>query len=197
MSTTMTIRLDEDVKLRLDRLADSTHRSRSFLAAEAVRAYVESNEWQIAEIEAALSENTRVQVDISSVNGLGNVFHRRREAGWDWVDGETPPPGRTVVFVMDWRDHPVKNQEWYDQKRQKAESEGLLHIFAQEVDRDYSAAVEGTIIPAEWVVSAIDAHIKLDMPEMMEGQWVAALDVAVDLLTRLPRMGSVLTPNDV
>ena len=56
MSTTMTIRLDEDVKLRLDKLADSTHRSKSFLAAEAVRAYVESNEWQIAEIQAALDE---------------------------------------------------------------------------------------------------------------------------------------------
>ena len=56
MSTTMTIRIDEDVKLRLDRLADPTHRSKSFLAAEAVRAYVESNEWQIAEIQAALGE---------------------------------------------------------------------------------------------------------------------------------------------
>ena len=44
MSTTMTIRLDEDVKSRLDKLADSTHRSKSFLAAEAVRVYVESNE---------------------------------------------------------------------------------------------------------------------------------------------------------
>jgi phage terminase large subunit len=32
-------------------------------------------------IEAALSDNTRVQIDISSVNGLGNVFHRKREGG--------------------------------------------------------------------------------------------------------------------
>jgi len=56
MSTTMTIRLDEDVKLRLDRLADATHRSKSFLAAEAIQAFVESNEWQIDEIRAALDE---------------------------------------------------------------------------------------------------------------------------------------------
>lgn len=56
MSTTMTIRLDDDVKVRLDVLADATHRSRSFLAAEAIRAFVETNEWQIAQIHAALKE---------------------------------------------------------------------------------------------------------------------------------------------
>lgn len=56
MSTTMTIRLDDEVKERLDRLADSTHRSKSFLAAEAIREFVETNEWQIAEIRAALEE---------------------------------------------------------------------------------------------------------------------------------------------
>jgi predicted transcriptional regulator len=56
MSTTMTIRLDDDVKERLDRLAKSTDRSKSFLASEAVRAYVESNEWQVAEVRDALKE---------------------------------------------------------------------------------------------------------------------------------------------
>ena len=50
MFTTMTIRLNEDVKARLDSLADATHRSRSFLAAEAIQTFVEINEWQIAEI---------------------------------------------------------------------------------------------------------------------------------------------------
>jgi RHH-type transcriptional regulator, rel operon repressor / antitoxin RelB len=56
MSTTMTVRLDDDVKDRLDVLADATQRSKSFLASEAIRAYVESNEWQISEIQAALKE---------------------------------------------------------------------------------------------------------------------------------------------
>ena len=56
MSTTMTIRLEDEVKERLDRLAEATARSKSYLAAEAVRAYVETNEWQIAEIRAALKE---------------------------------------------------------------------------------------------------------------------------------------------
>jgi predicted transcriptional regulator len=56
MSTTMTIRLEDEVRDRLDRLAEATHRSKSFLAAEAVRAFVETNEWQIREIQAALRE---------------------------------------------------------------------------------------------------------------------------------------------
>ena len=39
-STTMTIRVSTDLKERLDKLAADTRRSRSFLAAEAVEAYV-------------------------------------------------------------------------------------------------------------------------------------------------------------
>lgn len=56
MSTTMTIRLDDAIRDRLDVLAEATQRSKSFLAAEAVRAYVENNEWQIGEVQAALAE---------------------------------------------------------------------------------------------------------------------------------------------
>lgn len=127
-------------------------------------------------IEAALADNTRVQMDISSVNGLGNVFHRRREAGREWTGGEAHV-GVTNVFVMDWRDHPAKTDEWYRARRAKAEADGLLHIFAQEVDRNYAAAVDGVIIPADWVTSAIDAHVKLGLPEPT-GKRIAGLDVA-------------------
>jgi len=52
----MTVRLDDEVKNRLDRLAESTRRSKSFLAAEAIREFVENNEWQFDEIQAALKE---------------------------------------------------------------------------------------------------------------------------------------------
>jgi len=127
-------------------------------------------------IEAALADNTNCQIDISSVNGLGNVFHRRREAGEEWQPSQPLAKDRVNVFVMDWRDHPAKDQDWYDQRRSKAESDGLLHVFAQEVDRDYSAAVAGVIIPSAWVSSAIDAHIRLGFDD--GGGWRAALDVA-------------------
>jgi RHH-type transcriptional regulator, rel operon repressor / antitoxin RelB len=55
-STTMTIRLDEDLKSRLDELAEVMHRSKSFLAVEALREYVELNEWQLGELKAAVRE---------------------------------------------------------------------------------------------------------------------------------------------
>lgn len=127
-------------------------------------------------IEAALADNTNVQVDISSVNGIGNVFHRRREGGREWARGEPMEKGKTQVFIFDWRDHPAKTQEWYDQRKRKAEDEGLSHVFAQEVDRDYAAAVEGIIIQPEWIDAAVDAHIKLDIS--VRGKRVSALDVA-------------------
>jgi RHH-type transcriptional regulator, rel operon repressor / antitoxin RelB len=56
MSTTMTIRLEPELKRRLDQLADATHRSKSFLAAEAIRDFIELNEWQIQEIQEAIKE---------------------------------------------------------------------------------------------------------------------------------------------
>ncbi len=52
----MTIRLEPELKQRLDLLAEATQRSKSFLAAEALRDYVELNEWQIEEIKNAIKE---------------------------------------------------------------------------------------------------------------------------------------------
>jgi predicted transcriptional regulator len=56
MSTTITIRLEAELKNRLESLAAATQRSRSFLATEAIREFVELNEWQVSEIQAAIKE---------------------------------------------------------------------------------------------------------------------------------------------
>ncbi|MDO8864066.1 CopG family ribbon-helix-helix protein [Haliea sp. E1-2-M8] len=56
MSSTMTIRLDDDLKQQLEQLAAATQRSKSFLAAEAIREFIELNEWQVQEIQQALKE---------------------------------------------------------------------------------------------------------------------------------------------
>jgi RHH-type transcriptional regulator, rel operon repressor / antitoxin RelB len=56
MSEVMTIRVDRKTKARLEKLARALDRSKSYLAAEAIRAYVDLNEWQIVEIKAALKE---------------------------------------------------------------------------------------------------------------------------------------------
>lgn len=127
-------------------------------------------------IEASLMDTTRCQIDISSVNGLGNPFHRKREAGVDWAPGQMAVKDRTNVFVMDWTDHPDKTQEWYDSRKARATAEGLEHVFAQEVDRNYSAAIIGTIIPQEWAKACVDAHLKLKWKT--EGNWVSGLDVS-------------------
>ncbi len=55
-STTMTIRLEPELKSRLDKLSAVTQRSKSFLAAEAVREFIELNEWQLNDIKAAINE---------------------------------------------------------------------------------------------------------------------------------------------
>jgi RHH-type transcriptional regulator, rel operon repressor / antitoxin RelB len=55
-SAIVTVRLDEGLKAKLEALARSTKRSRSYLAAEAIAAYVQLNEWQIGEIEAGIAE---------------------------------------------------------------------------------------------------------------------------------------------
>ena len=56
MSATMTIRLEPARKQRLDHLAEATQRSKSFLASQAIREFVDLNEWQVQEIHNALAE---------------------------------------------------------------------------------------------------------------------------------------------
>lgn len=54
-SETVTIRLPVEVKGKLEALAASTNRSRSWLAAQAITAYVEEQSWQIQQIEEAVA----------------------------------------------------------------------------------------------------------------------------------------------
>lgn len=53
---TMNVRLPEAVRDKLDALAKSTRRSKSYLAAEAITSYVEANAWQVALIEERVAE---------------------------------------------------------------------------------------------------------------------------------------------
>lgn len=56
MSTTMTIRLSSETKAELALLADATRRSKSFLAAEAVAAYVARERTIIEGIERGIGD---------------------------------------------------------------------------------------------------------------------------------------------
>ena len=55
-SSVLTLRLDNKLKQQLDRLSKATSRSRSFVAAEAIREYVALNHWQIEKTKKAVLE---------------------------------------------------------------------------------------------------------------------------------------------
>ena len=55
-TTIVTVRLHGGLKAKLEGLARSTKRSMSYLAAKAIAAHVELNDWQIGEIEAGIAE---------------------------------------------------------------------------------------------------------------------------------------------
>lgn len=73
MTEPVTLRLDAVTRKRLDKLAKATERSRAALAAEAVRQYVDLNEWQIAAIEEGLREAETGQF----------IDHARLKAKWE------------------------------------------------------------------------------------------------------------------
>ena len=79
-STTFTVRVEAKVKKRLEKLAKSTGRSRSFLAAEALNAYLDVNEWQIAGVKRAMTSLDRGDgVPRQAVKDWVNSWGRKRE----------------------------------------------------------------------------------------------------------------------
>ena len=130
-------------------------------------------------VDAALSQTTNCQIDISTPNGNGNEFYKKRMR-FDKTDR---------VFVFDWRDDPRKDDAWY--QRQKAEQSELT--VAQEIDRDYNASSENAFIPAKWIVAAIDAHQVLGFePTGIRATGFDPADVG-DAKAVVHRYGSVIT----
>ena len=85
-STTFTVRVDTGVKKRLERLAKSTGRSRSFLAAEAIGEYLDTNEWQVSGIKRAIASLDRGE-------GISHESVRDWVASWGGAN-EKPVPKR-------------------------------------------------------------------------------------------------------
>lgn len=56
MTTTMTLRLDDETNDRLSNLAGATDRSKSYLAMQALKLFLENNEWQVQDIKQAVVE---------------------------------------------------------------------------------------------------------------------------------------------
>lgn len=83
-STTFTVRVDAGVKKRLERLAKSTGRSRSFLAAEAINEYLDVNEWQVSGIKRAIAS-------LDHGKGVPHESVTAWVASWG-TKNEKPPP---------------------------------------------------------------------------------------------------------
>lgn len=109
-------------------------------------------------IDAALSQTSNCKIDVSTPNGAGNPFYRKRHGG------------RIPVFVFDWKDDPRKDRAWYE--RQLATLDPV--IVAQEIDRDYTASVTNAWIPGD-IVRAAMARGPADV------QAVGPLQVGVDV----------------
>lgn len=129
-------------------------------------------------IDASLSENTNCRIDISTPNGMANSFAERRHSG------------KIDVFSFHWRDDLRRDEEWY---LRKCEQINNPVIVAQELDINYSASVEGVVIPSQWIQSAIDAHIKLgiDVTGIKRAGWDVA-DEGGDNNAFCGRNGSLL-----
>jgi RHH-type rel operon transcriptional repressor/antitoxin RelB len=56
VSTTMTLRLDSETSKRLTRLAGATDRSKAYLATQALKLFLDNNEWQVQQIKQAVTE---------------------------------------------------------------------------------------------------------------------------------------------
>ena len=79
-STTFTVRVATAAKQRLEKLAKSAGRSRSFLAAEAIEAYLDVNEWQVAGIKKAMASLDR---------GEGIPHREVKDLVSSWTDEKT------------------------------------------------------------------------------------------------------------
>lgn len=56
MTTTLSLRVPQNVLDQLALLADATGKSRNFIAVRAMRDFIEREAWQVAEIQQAIQE---------------------------------------------------------------------------------------------------------------------------------------------
>lgn len=59
LEKTLNVRLPETIHNKLEQLTRVTGRTKSFLAVEALEAYIDLQTWQIAEVRAGLEEASR------------------------------------------------------------------------------------------------------------------------------------------
>ncbi len=74
-TTTFSIRIEKETRERLEKLAKATARSRQFLISEAIKEYIDINEWQIQEIQQAIEEADKP--------GAEFIYHEEVRKKWE------------------------------------------------------------------------------------------------------------------
>lgn len=116
-------------------------RNRMYFVDEA--AFIERPET----MDAALSMNTDIRIEISTPNGTGNPFYRKVHSG------------EYRVFQFNWRDDPRKDDEWYREQVRKRDKV----IVAQEVDCDFEASTADNFIDGGLVRDAMSRFIDFEV----------------------------------
>lgn len=134
-------------------------------------------------VEKALSGNTDCVLWVSSVNGMGNLFARKRHSILK----------QRQIFRLHWRDDPRKTEEWAAAKEASLSDPAA---WASEYEIDYAASLEGVCIPAKWVESA--KRIAQLEPRVLETNMETILGVDIGAgkakSVAIPRKGPVVSP---
>lgn len=100
------------------------------------------DEWAFVEnadsVDSAVSQNSDCIGYSSTAHGQGNNFHRK------------VMDGKIAKFTFHWRDDPRKGPEWYQKQIDTLDAV----VVAQEIDIDYTASIEGILIPRGWCEAA-------------------------------------------
>ncbi|WP_024873148.1 hypothetical protein [Tolumonas lignilytica] len=110
-------------------------------------------------IDAALSQTSNCKIDISTPNGNGNPFYKKRHSG------------KIPVFTFHWRDDPRKDDAWYQKQINSLDP----IIVAQEIDIDYNSSRGDVWITGD-LVTAAQGNGPADVEAV--GGWVVGVDAA-------------------
>ena len=139
-------------------------------------------------VEAALSQNAKCRIDLSTPHGIGGPFYTKRFSG------------KVPVFTLHWRHDPRKDDAWYAQQCATKDPK----VVAQEIDLDYEASGEETVILSQWVRASQALRRQLARTgelkalfEKHKNDGVAGLDVGGgrNYSVLVPRFGPIVQPS--
>lgn len=110
-------------------------------------------------IDAALSQTSNCKVDVSTPNGSGNPFYKKRHSR------------RTNIFSFHWRQDPRKNEEWYEKQKEKLDRV----VLAQEIEIDYHASTTDSWVSGDLIAAAQGIGPANVVPI---GGWIIGVDAA-------------------